>query len=98
MRGTVPSLPNAPPRRGAQLKLRVRGNFTFTFTNLEVRVETARGPTQSPIQWVEWDLSPGIKRLGYEADHSAYSAEVKIVWSCTSTPQYTFMTWCSVEA
>jgi hypothetical protein len=36
------------------------------------------GPTQSPIQWVLEALSPGIKQLGCEADHSPpSSAEVK---------------------
>jgi hypothetical protein len=44
-------------------------------------------------------LSLGVKRPGREADHSpSYSVEVKNAWSYTSTPQYTFMVWCSVEA
>jgi hypothetical protein len=35
------------------------------------------GPTQLPIQWVPGALSPGVKRLGREADHSPpTSAEV----------------------
>jgi hypothetical protein len=34
---------------------------------------------------------------GREADHSpSSSAEVKNGWSCASTPQYTFMAWCSL--
>jgi hypothetical protein len=38
----------------------------------------ALGPTQPPIQWVPGALSLGIKRPGYEADHSPPStAEVK---------------------
>jgi hypothetical protein len=44
------------------------------------------GPTQSPIQWVPGDLSPVVKRLGHEADHSSISAEFKSAWSVTSTP------------
>jgi hypothetical protein len=35
-------------------------------------------PTQPPIQWTPESLSPGVKRLGHEADHSpSFSAEVK---------------------
>jgi hypothetical protein len=38
----------------------------------------ALGPTQPPIQWVQWALSLRVKRLGREADHSPQSsAEVK---------------------
>jgi hypothetical protein len=40
-------------------------------------------------------LSPAIKRLGREADHSSPSrAEVKNAWSYTSIPPYVFMAWC----
>jgi hypothetical protein len=47
----------------------------------------ALGPTQPPIQWVPGALSLGVKRPGREADHSLpSSAEVKNVWSYTSTP------------
>jgi hypothetical protein len=47
----------------------------------------ALGPTQPPIQWVSGALSLGVKRPGREADHSPpSSAEVKNVWSYTSTP------------
>jgi hypothetical protein len=36
--------------------------------------------------------SPGVKRLGREADHSpSASAEVKKMWIYTSTPPYAFM-------
>jgi hypothetical protein len=42
-----------------------------------------------PIQWVLGDLSPGVKQQGGEADHSPpTSAEVKKMWSYTSTPPY----------
>jgi hypothetical protein len=45
------------------------------------------GPTQPPIQWVSRALSLGVKWPGREADHSPpSSAEVKNVWSYTSTP------------
>jgi hypothetical protein len=45
------------------------------------------GPTQPPIQGVLWAVSGGVKWLECEADHSPpSSAEVRNVWSCTSTP------------
>jgi hypothetical protein len=56
------------------------------------------GPTQPPIQWVPGVLSLGVKWLGCEADHSPpSSAEINNAWSNTSTPQYTFIAWCSVK-
>jgi hypothetical protein len=43
--------------------------------------------------------SLGVKRPGREADHSPpSSAEVDNACSCTSTPLYAFMAWCSVKA
>jgi hypothetical protein len=55
-------------------------------------------PTQPPIQWVPGALSLGVKRQGRESDHSPpSSADVKNVWSYTSTPQHAFMAWCSVK-
>jgi hypothetical protein len=48
--------------------------------------------------WVPEALSPWVKRPGREADHSTpYSAEVKNVWSYTSTAPYVFMSWCLVK-
>jgi hypothetical protein len=45
------------------------------------------GPTQPPIQWVPGVLSLGVKRPGRETDHlPPSSAEIKNVWSFTSTP------------
>jgi hypothetical protein len=44
------------------------------------------------IQWVSGALSPGVKRLGREADHSPPgSAEVKKMWIYTFTLPYAFM-------
>jgi len=46
----------------------------------------ALGPIQPPIQWVPAVLSPGVKRLRHDANHSPpSSAEIKYAWSCTST-------------
>jgi hypothetical protein len=67
-----------------------RGRF-FCFSS-----SSALGPTQPPIQWVPGALSPDVKRLEREADHSPSSgAEVKNAWSYTSTPH--FMAWCLVK-
>jgi hypothetical protein len=50
------------------------------------------------ISKVPGTLSVGIKRPGCEADHSPPSgAEVKNAWIYTSTPQYVFMSKCSVN-
>jgi hypothetical protein len=36
------------------------------------------GPTQPPIQWVPWAVSPGVKQLGFEADLSpSFSVKFK---------------------
>jgi hypothetical protein len=53
------------------------------------------GPTQPLIQWgTGRALSPGVKRPGYEADHSPpTSAEVKNTWIYTSTPPYALMAY-----
>jgi hypothetical protein len=49
------------------------GIFLFTTAS-----RTALGPTHLPIQWVPGSLSPWVKRLGRETDHSPpSSAEVK---------------------
>jgi len=59
---------------------------------------TAMESNQSPVQWVPAAFSLGVKRPGCEADHSPASrAEIKNAWSYTSTPQYTFLAWCSVK-
>jgi hypothetical protein len=61
-----------------------RGLGIFLFTTAS---RTALGPTQPPIQWVPGAIALGVKRLGREDDQSpSSSAEVKNVWSCTSTP------------
>jgi hypothetical protein len=49
------------------------------------------GPTKTPVKWVPGVLSPGLKRLGHEADHlPPTSAENKNEWSHTSTPHTRF--------
>lgn len=45
-------------------------------------------PTHAAARWVTESLYPGR-----EADHSAFGAEVKNVWSCTFTPPCTFMVY-----
>jgi hypothetical protein len=61
-------------------------NFLFSTSST-----LALGPTQPSIQWVPGAHSPGVKRPGYEADHSPpSSAEVKKTWIYTSTSPYAF--------
>jgi hypothetical protein len=69
------------------------GIFFLTILSRE-----AVGPTMPTIQWILRALSPEIKHLRHEADHSHPSrAEIKNVWSFTSTPPYDFMAWCLVK-
>jgi hypothetical protein len=59
---------------------------------------TSMGSTQPPSQWIPGALSPGVKRLGREADHPPPSAEVNNAWSCTSTPPFWLhLVWCLVK-
>jgi hypothetical protein len=52
----------------------------------------ALGLTQPPIKCVPGALSPRVKRMGREDNHSPpTSAEVKKTWIYTSTPPYVFM-------
>jgi hypothetical protein len=78
--------------RGFESRQRL-GIFRYTTAS-----RTALGPTYPHIQWVSGAVSLGVKRPGREADHSPpSSAEVKNAWSYTSTPQHTFMAWCSFK-
>jgi hypothetical protein len=59
-------------------------------------------PDQRPIlfsiQWVPGVLSTEVRCLGRNANHrSPSSAEVKDMWSYTSTPPYVFMAWFLVK-
>jgi hypothetical protein len=55
-------------------------------------VHTVSGAHPTPIQCVPGALSPGVKRLGREADHSPpASAGVKKMWIYIFTPPYAFM-------
>jgi hypothetical protein len=59
-------------------------NFLFSTSSI-----LALGPTHPPKQWVPGTLSPEVKRPRREADHSfPTSAEVKKMWTYTSTPPY----------
>jgi hypothetical protein len=51
----------------------------------------ALGPTQRPIQWVPWALSPGVNRSGREADHSPPSRPRMVELHFHSS--YVFMAW-----
>jgi hypothetical protein len=68
------------------------GNFS-----LHHRVQTGSGAHPASYS-VPGALSLWVKWPGREVDHSPPSnAEVKKVWSYTSTPQYVFMAWCLVK-
>jgi hypothetical protein len=50
------------------------------------------------MKWVLGVLSPAVKWLGREADHSPPSiADVTNAWNYNSTPPYVFMVWCLVK-
>jgi hypothetical protein len=52
-----------------------KGQEIFLYSTLS---RPTQGPTQPPSQWVPGALSPGVKGLGHEADHSPLSsADVK---------------------
>jgi hypothetical protein len=53
-------------------------------------VQAGSGPNQSPVQCVPGVLSPEVKWLEHEADHSPQSAEVENIWIYTSIPLYIF--------
>jgi hypothetical protein len=79
--------------RGFESRQRV-GIFFFTTASRQ-----ALRPTQPSIQWVPMSISLGVKRPVRETDHSPpFNAEVKNAWIYASTPQYTFMAWCSVKS
>jgi hypothetical protein len=65
-------------------------NFLFSMSS-----GPALWSTQPPIKWVPGALSPGVKQLGCEADHSSTTrAKVKKMWIYISTPPYAFMASC----
>jgi hypothetical protein len=69
------------------------GNFSL---HHRVRNGSEAHPVSYPIGTRGCCL--GGESAGCEADHSPpSSAEVKNVWSYTSTPQYVFMAWCLVK-
>jgi hypothetical protein len=44
---------------------RCSGNSLFSTSS-----RPGLGPTQRPIQWAQGPISPGVKRQGFEVDHS----------------------------
>jgi hypothetical protein len=65
---------------------------------LAARSRLALGPTQPLIQWVPGALSPGIKWIQHETDHSPpANAEVKNEWSYSSSQPHIFMVWCLIN-
>jgi hypothetical protein len=74
----------------------LEGTGIFLFYTMS---KPSLGLTQPPIQWLLGALSPGIKRLGREADISPPSnAEVKeCVELYLHSPQSVFMARCLVK-
>jgi hypothetical protein len=59
----------------------------------------AVGPTQPPLQWVLWAITPGVELSQSKVDHyPPSSSKIKNVWICIFTsPHYVFTTWCLVK-
>jgi hypothetical protein len=67
--------------RSRSLSPRGVKNFRFSISSIP-----AQGPTQPPVKWVPWPLSPVVKWPRREAEHSpATIAENKQKWIYTST-------------
>jgi hypothetical protein len=92
------------------LRMRFCASYIYSFTTLISilnyimlsfgRISVSVGVVRNPCSYAMGtrDSFPGVKWPGREADHSPpSSAKVKNAWSYTSTPQYAFMTWCSVK-
>jgi hypothetical protein len=68
-----------------------QGHGFFLFLTMS---KMALRPTQPPVQCVMRALSPVVKQLECEGDHSPPpSADVKNAWSYTSTLSYFFTAW-----
>jgi hypothetical protein len=53
-----------------------------------------QGPTQPPVQWVPWKISPGVKQPLDEAVHSpASNSEIKSGGAVSPLPDVS--SWCS---
>jgi hypothetical protein len=72
---------------GVGVRVPVRASFSLLHV-----VQIGSGAHPASYLMVAGALSPEVKRLGREADHSPpTSAEVKNTWIYTSTPPYAFM-------
>jgi hypothetical protein len=64
----------------------------FLFTTMS---RPAQELIEPPIQWALGDLTPEVKQLEHEIDHSSPSSvmimKIKYACSYTSTPQYIFL-------
>jgi hypothetical protein len=92
------SLPCRYLTTGWTTEVQFPGGAMMGFSLLAAASRLFLGPTQPCIQRLPGAVSPFVKQPGREADHSPpSSAEVKNVWSYTSTPQHVFMAWCLVK-
>jgi hypothetical protein len=71
----------------------VAGHFLFAITS-----RLAVKPTHLPNHWLPGTLSSGAKWPQHKTDHSIPSfADVKNVWSYTSTLQCILLVWCLIK-
>jgi hypothetical protein len=66
--------------------------------SLSHHIQTGSGAHLASYPMGNGILSPGVKRMGREADHSPpSSAEIKKEWSYISTPLHVFMKRCLIK-
>jgi hypothetical protein len=69
-------------------------NILRTAGGILIASRPTLGPAQPPIQWVLGALSPGLKRLGHEAEHSPPSS-VMIKKGGAMPPLSHMSSWCN---
>jgi hypothetical protein len=69
--------------------------FSFSSCTFDRKIWPVLGPTQHPVQWIRWALSPGVKRQGSETDHSP-STSTKVRNSGAIRPFPHMSSWRSV--
>jgi hypothetical protein len=68
-------------RLGDGLPTRVRAGWIRNSSSILSSAHSSRpalGPTYSPLQWINWTLSPDVKRQGHEADELYIHSLIRI--------------------